>query len=192
MRGLKRLLGRVYLGLFGWEDFGAPPDIPKFVLIAAPHTSNWDFPFMLAFAWVHGIRLGWLGKHTLFRPPFGWFFRATGGVAVDRRAPQGLVAQVAEAFERADRLIVAIPPEASRSRREYWKSGFYRIAEQAGVPIVLGVLDFAQRKGGFGPVIEPSGDLHADMDLIREFYADKTGKRPQEFGPVRLRDEDER
>jgi 1-acyl-sn-glycerol-3-phosphate acyltransferase len=188
---MKKLLGHAFLKLFGWKSIGGPPDVRKFVLVAAPHTSNWDFPFMLAFAWVYDIRLSWLGKHTLFRAPFGWFFRLTGGISVDRRSPQGLVGQVAQAFADADELVVAIPPEGSRSRREYWKSGFYHIARSAGVPIVLGVLDYERRLGGFGPVIEPSGDLRADVDRAREYYADKRGKFPEEFGPVRLREEAE-
>lgn len=187
---MKKLLGHAFLKMMGWKSIGGPPDIRKYVLVAAPHTTNWDFPLMLAFAWVYDVRLSWLGKHTLFRAPFGWFFRLTGGIAVDRRSPQGLVGSVAQAFDAVDELVVAIPPEASRSRREHWKSGFYHIARQAGVPIVLGVLDYERRLGGFGPVVEPSGNLRADMDRVREYYADKRGKYPEEFGPVRLREEE--
>jgi 1-acyl-sn-glycerol-3-phosphate acyltransferase len=188
---VKKLIGRAYLNLLGWRSLGGAPRLRKYVLVAAPHTSNWDFPLLLAFSWVHDVRVSWLGKHTLFRGPMGWFFRATGGIPVDRRAAQGVVASVAAAFRDADRLIVAISPEGSRSHREHWKSGFYHVARTANVPIVLGVLDYGRREGGFGPVIEPSGDVHADMDRIREFYADKQGKRPAQFGPVRLREEAE-
>lgn len=186
---MKKLLGHAFLKLLGWRSIGRRPDLPKYVLIAAPHTSNWDFAFMLAFAWIDDVKLSWLGKHTLFRAPFGWFFRRTGGIPVDRRSAQGLVGAVAQAFDRADELVVAIPPEGSRGRREYWKSGFYHLARTAQVPIVLGVLDYERRLGGFGPVVVPSGDVSADMDRVREYYADKRGKYPEHFGPVRLREE---
>jgi 1-acyl-sn-glycerol-3-phosphate acyltransferase len=187
---MRRLIGRLFLGLHGWSLLGEPPKVPKYVLISAPHTSNWDFPFMIAISWLHGMKVHWLGKRALFRPPFGWFFRAMGGLPVDRRAAHGVVGEVAEAFNGRDKLVVAIAPEGSRGYRDHWKSGFWHIAKTAGVPLILGTLDYGGKRGGFGPTLIPGDDIHADMDTIREFYADKVGKVPEDFGPIRLREED--
>jgi 1-acyl-sn-glycerol-3-phosphate acyltransferase len=187
---LTALLGRMILGAFGWKTVGGPPAHGKYVLVAAPHTSGWDFPFTVATFWKHGVKLHWIGKHTLFKPPFGGFFRALGGIAVDRRAPQNLVQTLAQRFAESERLVVAVPVEGTRKRQEYWKSGFYHIARAAGVPVVLGALDFVKKEATLGPAIFLTGDMKADMDKIRAFYADKVGKHPEWFGPVRLRDEE--
>lgn len=145
---------------------------------------------MLAIAWVYGIRVSWMGKHTLFRRPFGPVMRSLGGIAVDRRAPHGVVGQMAEIFADREQLILAVPPEGTRKRVEHWKSGFYEIARAADVPIAAGFLDYRRRRGGIGPLIRPTGDVAADMDDIREFYADKTGRHPERFAVPRLRAED--
>ena len=185
------LLGRMILGAFGWKTVGGPPaDCPKYVLVAAPHTSNWDFPFTVATFWKLRVKLHWVGKRTLFKPPFGGFFRALGGISVDRRSSQNLVQQLAARFAEAEHLVVAVPVEGTRQRQEYWKSGFYHIALAANVPVVLGSLDFPNKLAILGPAIHLTGDMKADMDRIRAFYADKTGKHPEWFGPVRLKDED--
>ena len=184
------LLGRMILGAYGWKTVGAPPaDCPKYVLVAAPHTSNWDFPFTVSTFWKLGVKLHWIGKHTLFQGPFGWFFRATGGIPIDRRSSQSLVQTLAARFAEAEHLVVAVPVEGTRKRQEYWKSGFYHIARAANVPVVLGALDFQKKEATLGPAIHLTGDITADMDRIRAFYADKVGKHPQWFGPVRLKDE---
>ncbi|NVB39701.1 lysophospholipid acyltransferase family protein [Pseudenhygromyxa sp. WMMC2535] len=190
MKRLKRFLGKGYLRLIGWRWEGERPEVPKYVLIAAPHTSNWDLFHMLAFAWVFDIPLSWMGKHTLFRGFGKRLFLALGGVPVDRRAPQGLVAQVAEEFSRRERMVLAVPPEGTRGYRDYWKSGFYYIALAAKVPILMGFLDFGNKRGGYGPLLWPTGDVKADMDQIRAFYGDKSGRYPELFGPVRLKVED--
>ena len=184
-----RGLGRLYLRISGWRVEGRFPDAAKTVVIAAPHTSNWDMPLMLAMAWVLDVRPAWLGKQELFRRPFGWFMRRLGGVPVDRTARQNTVRQAVERFDALERLHLVIPPSGTRSRATHWRSGFYHIAREANVPIVLGYLDYARRRGGFGPELHPSGDLRADMDAIRRFYADKTGRHPEQFGPVRLAEE---
>lgn len=183
-------ISRLFLKLTGWEPEGDRPTPPKFVLIAAPHTSNWDFPYLIALSAVYGVRLRWVGKHTLFRFPFGWLMRALGGISVDRRRSGNMVSRMAEIVREADEIALAVPAEGTRSRVEHWKSGFYHVAREAGVPIVLGFLDFKRRRGGFGPAIVPTGDLRADMDRIRAFYADKIGKNPERFGPVRLKEEE--
>ena len=159
-------------------------------MIAAPHSTNWDFPLTLAIAKVTGIRISWLGKDALFKGPMGPIMRWLGGVAIDRRAPGGMVAHLASQFADHARLVLVVPAEGTRSKTEHWKSGFYRIAETAGVPIVCAFVDGRTRTGGFGPVIAPTGDLTADMDRIRAFYAGKEGIKPGRFGPVRLREED--
>nr|AIA15874.1 Acyltransferase [uncultured bacterium]AIA16054.1 Acyltransferase [uncultured bacterium] len=114
------LLGRFWLWLFGWKIHGETPSYRKFVLIAAPHTSNWDFPFMLATAYAMRVRISWFGKHTLFIPPWGWFMRKLGGIPVDRGAPHTLVMQMAENFKNSEDLVLAVPPEGTRSKSTYW------------------------------------------------------------------------
>ena len=160
------------------------------MLIAAPHTSNWDLVYLLALAEVYGLRISWMGKHTLFRPPLGALFRALGGIPIRRHERGDRVAAMAKEFSERERFALVVPSEATRGWAPYWKSGFYHIARRAGVPIVMGFLDYGRRRGGFGPALLASGDLKRDMDTIRGFYADKVGKYPEQFGPVRLREEE--
>lgn len=180
---VKKAVGVAWLRAFGWTaDDVLPP--PKAVVVAAPHTSNWDFPFTLAITWSLGLDLAFLGKHTLFKPPFGTFFRLLGGIPVDRRSPQNLVQQVAERLKSADELLVIVPPEGTRSGGGRWKTGFYWIAREAHVPIVLGYLDFAKKRGGFGTVLQPTGDLASDGERIRAFYRGVQGKHPERVSEV--------
>ena len=181
--------GRLWLGLFGWKVQGVTPSYRKFVFIAAPHTSGWDLPFMLATAYVMGVRISWLGKHTLFVPPWGWLMRKLGGIPVDRRAPHSLVNQLAEKFKSSDYLVLAVPPEGTRGRVALWKSGFYHIASQGGVPIGLGYLDYDRKLCGLGMFVIPSGDVKDDMDKIRAFYRDVRGKHPGLESEPRLQEE---
>ncbi len=189
-KAIKRAIGRSYLRLAGWRAEGGRPSASSYVLIAAPHTSNWDLPHMLALSYVYDVPIRWAGKHTLFRFPYGWFMRALGGIAIVRHERRGRVQQLADLFDEHPGLVLTVPAEGTRSRREHWKSGFYHIARMADVPIVCGYLDYATKRGGFGPAIQPTGDVRADMDKIRAFYADKHGLYPELFGPVRLREED--
>jgi 1-acyl-sn-glycerol-3-phosphate acyltransferase len=186
-----RGLGALYLRLAGWRIEGRFPDAAKAVVIAAPHTSNWDLPLMLAIAYGLGIRPAWLGKRELFRWPIGRLMRALGGLPVDRAAPQNLVQQAAERFRTVDRLHLVIPPSGTRSRATHWKSGFYHIARGGRVPIVCAFLDYRRRVGGIGPVLIPSGNVTEDMARIRAFYADIVAKFPEAATPVRLREEEE-
>ena len=163
--------------------------MPVCVLVAAPHTSNWDFFLMLAMAWQSDLSPRWLGKKEMFAGPLRFLFRALGGVPVDRTHPGSLVADVAAHAGAATSLALVVPAEGTRAEGEYWKSGFYRIAREAHIPIVLSYLDGPSRTGGFGPVIHPTGDVKADMDLIRAFYADKAGVKPKNKTTPRLRDE---
>jgi 1-acyl-sn-glycerol-3-phosphate acyltransferase len=189
-RKIKYWMGRAWMRAFGWRVEGALPPTPKFVFIAAPHTSNWDLPFMLMTAYVLGARISWLGKHTLFRGPFGWLMKALGGIPVDRRSPQNLVQQVAARFAASGELILAVPPEGTRKQVAYWKSGFYQIARAAQVPVGMGFLDFKRKVAGLGPLLHTTGDVRADMDQIRAFYRDIRGKRPALESTPRLREED--
>ena len=158
--------------------------------VCAPHTSNVDYLMMLAVSWYQGFTLSFLGKDSLFNGPIGIIMRMTGGVPVDRRSPQGLVGQLVDRFAENPDMVLAVPAEGTRRYSEYWKSGFYRIAVAADVPICLAFVDRATKTTGCGPMLRPSGDLAADMDVIREFYGSKVGWKPENFGPIRLRDEE--
>lgn len=182
-------VGRLWLGFFGWEVRGDATAFRKCVFIAAPHTSNWDFPFMLAAAYVLGVRASWMGKHTLFAPPWGWFFRGLGGIPVDRGAPQSLVAQMAGRFRESDELLLGVAPEGTRGKVAFWKSGFYHIAVESGVPLGLGFLDYDRKLCGLGPYLTPTGNFTEDMDKIRDFYRNVRGKHPQLQSEPRLREE---
>jgi 1-acyl-sn-glycerol-3-phosphate acyltransferase len=186
---LARAVGHLYLRLFGWRVEGVLPPGAKVVAIAAPHTSNWDMPLMLAVSYVLGVRPSWLGKRELFRWPFGSFMRSLGGIPVDRGKTANMVRQVVDAFRRAQRLHIVIPPAATRSRAAHWKSGFYHIARGACVPMVCTFLDYRRKVGGVGPVLMASGSVTRDMAVIRGFYATVTGKYPKKTTPVYLLEE---
>ncbi len=184
-------LARLWMLAFGWDvDGEAPPGVPRAVVIAAPHTTNWDLPHMLAAGFIFRLRLSWMGKDTLFVGPFGWFLRWMGGVPVDRRAPRGMVKEVARQFDAVDRLALAVPPSGTRKRAAHWKSGFYWIAVEAKVPILMCYLDYANRRAGIGPVLHPTGDIRADMDVIRAFYHGRRGKFPDAETPILVREEE--
>lgn len=167
---------------------GTPPEAQAYVLVAAPHTSWLDLPLMLGIAWASGVVPGFLAKKELFRPPFGAMLRGVGAIRVDRENPGTLVSDLAARAAREPFALV-IAPEATRGLAPGWKSGFYRIAQAADVPIALSFVDGPTRRGGWGPVIVPSGDIAADMERIREFYADKHGVVPDRASPVVLRAE---
>jgi 1-acyl-sn-glycerol-3-phosphate acyltransferase len=187
---IKRWIGEAFLRIAGWKTEGERPTRDRYVIIAAPHTSNWDMPLMLAMAFVYDIPVRWMGKHTLFKAPFGPFFKSLGGIPIVRDRPGGVVGQMVEHFENNDSLVLMVPAEGTRSHVDYWKSGFYHIARAADVPVVLSFLDFGKKVGGIGPSIELTGDFKADMDRIRAFYAGKQGHRPENVGVIRLREED--
>ena len=159
-------------------------------MAVGPHTTNWDFPILLAFSWVYGVRLAWVGKASLFTGPLGWLLRRLGGIPVVRDQRKGVVAQLAERFDQSDALILAIPPEGTRAFAERWRSGFYHIAKAAGVPIVIGTLDWSKKVGDYSEAIWPTGDIRADMERIRAFWEGKTGKFPDQVGPARLAEEE--
>ncbi len=188
-----KLLARTFLSSHGWETVGTPAAADKkVVIIAAPHTSNWDLIHLLAIMSILDVKISWMGKHTLFWWPLGPILRALGGIPVRRDHPEGVVEQIVRAFDEAETLSLIITPEGTRRYTPHWKSGFYRIAKAAGVPIQLGFVEFARRQAGFGPTFMPSDDLRADMDKIRAFYADKAACYPNQVSEIRLREEEVR
>jgi 1-acyl-sn-glycerol-3-phosphate acyltransferase len=186
---IKRSIGKLVVRLFRYRQVGDAPDVPVCVMVAAPHTSNWDFILMIAMAWSNGLDVVWLGKKEMFAGPASWLFRAMGGIPVDRKSPAGLVDAVVELAGSGRHVAIVIPPEGTRAKRTYWKSGFRRIARAADVPVSLSFLDGPTRTGGFGPLLTMTDDVVADMDQVRAFYADKLGVRPGYFTPPLLREE---
>jgi 1-acyl-sn-glycerol-3-phosphate acyltransferase len=189
-RPVRQFLARLFIRMTGWKPDGVRPEANQFVLIAAPHTTNWDFVYLLAFASYFELEISWMGKQSLFRWPFGQIMRALGGISVRREKRENLVMAMARSFDDHPILGLVVPAEGTRGHVEYWKSGFYHIANTANVPIVMSYLDYAKKTGGFGPAFSPSGDVRKDMDFIRAFYAGRQGKYPALFGQVRLREED--
>jgi len=176
--------------LAGWHLVGQPPPRDGVgVLLAAPHTSYWDYVLMLGVLWQVGIPTRFLGKRELFRGPLGVLMRATGGIPVDRDDPSGIVREVAARAGAGESFLLVVAAEGTRGRGERWRSGFYRIAESADMPVTMAFVDGPSRSAGFGPTFTPTGDVAADMDLVREFYADKRGIHPAKRTEPRLRDE---
>jgi 1-acyl-sn-glycerol-3-phosphate acyltransferase len=186
---LRRLVSRVYWACSRWTLAGEPAPQGPSVLIGAPHTSNWDFVLMLAIAWRHGIDIRWLGKASLFSGWRGPIMRGLGGIPVDRSDPSRVVAEVIGRIRAGEVFGLVVTPDGTRSANTYWKSGFYRIARQAGLPLTLGFVDRTTMTTGLGPTFDLTGDVAADMDRIRRFYADKAGLRPELRTEPRLRDE---
>jgi 1-acyl-sn-glycerol-3-phosphate acyltransferase len=179
-------LAHAILKMFGWEATGVFPDLPKFVLVGAPHTTNWDFPLAMLLMFAGGVRFNWIGKDSLFRWPMEGFFRRLGGIPVKRERNSNFVGQIVDAFNHSSHLIIAIAPEGTRSLAKRWKTGFYYMALGAQVPLVLGFVDYRRRQVGVGPVIHPSEDIEATFAELRAFYADKTGKYPHKKGEITL------
>jgi 1-acyl-sn-glycerol-3-phosphate acyltransferase len=176
---LMRGLASSFLKAFGWRLEGRLPDVDKMVVIAAPHTSNWDLPILLSLAFALRAKASWLGKHSLFRWPLGFLFRWMGGIPVYRSASQNMVAQSVEMFRNSEKLILTIPPEGTRGKVSHWKTGFYYIALGAETPIAMGFIDYKRKAVGVGPTLYPTGDIEADMEIIRNFYVNVTAKYPE-------------
>lgn len=172
---LLRALSIAFLRLTGWTIEGAlPADAAKCIPIAAPHTSNWDLPYTLMVAFQLRLHVCWMGKESIFRPPFRGVMRWLGGIPVDRDKSNNLVAA-------SGPLQLTVPPEATRSKARNWKTGFYYIAVGAGVPIVMPYMDCATKRSGLGPVFVPTGDMACDMEAIKAFYAPFKGKNAAQF-----------
>lgn len=175
-----RAIGRAYLGLAGWRIEGAFPADPKYVVIVAPHTSNWDFPLGVAVLFAVELRISWLAKHSMFVFPFTTFFRWLGGIPVNRNASHGVVGECVRAFNAAPALMLALAPEGTRKGVSQWKSGFYLIAAKARVPILPVGFDYREHVVRVMPLFQPSGNLEQDLPLIQARFNDVHGyrKRP--------------
>lgn len=178
-----RWLGRVGLGLCGWRVTGNLPDTEKILVIGAPHTSNWDWVVALFTMFALDIRMTVLIKDTAFWWPAGWFLRVTGAMPVNRRNPAGIAAEVARNVRAAERIIVVITPEGTRSRVEKWKTGFLRIAEAAELPVVQVSFDYPSRTLHLGPIAQLTGDTETDIARIRDYYRPFRGYRPENQSP---------
>lgn len=187
---LRRLVSRLYWACSRWTLSTEPAPARPTVLLGVPHTSNWDFALMLAIAWRLGIHVRWLGKASLFDGWRGPLMRKLGGIPVDRSDPSRVVSDVVARIRGGEKFGLVVTPEGTRGAGAYWKSGFYRIARETGLPVTLGYVDRTTMTTGLGPTIELTGDVRADMDVIRAFYADKSGMRPEYRTEPRLREED--
>ncbi len=176
-----RWISALYLTLAGWKLRGDWPALDKAVLVAAPHTSNWDGINMLAAAGYYRVRLRWMGKKSLTEGPFGWLIKALGCVPIDRSGSHDVVNAMRAAFAAHDRMVLAIPPEGTRSLVGEWKSGFWHIAVAADVPLVLSVLDYGKKCVTLPAVLYPGGDYEADLAFIRGYYAGAVGKNRTQF-----------
>jgi 1-acyl-sn-glycerol-3-phosphate acyltransferase len=176
-----RALGRGLLRLFGWRMVGSPPNVPKLMIIAAPHTSNWDGFFLLVAMMAAGLDLRWVGKHTLFKGVLGKFLLWAGGVSVNRSSARDFIGSVVATYAERDSLALVMAPEGTRKPTERWKTGFYRIAKEANVPIVVGYMNYGNKTAGFGPGLSASQDVEDYFDQLRNFVQDITPRHPHRF-----------
>ena len=183
---LAHTIARTILRLMGWRTHVIPPRTSRYVLIGAPHTSNWDFIIILLLMAAESIPVRWMGKDTLFRWPLGIFWRSMGVIPVNRRERTNLVDQVAAKFDEIDDLIIGLSPEGTRSKASHWHTGFYYIASKANVPIVMAYIDYENKVCGLGPSIKPTGDIQADFGIIRDFYSVIVGKHPHKQGKIEI------
>lgn len=188
----RRWVARLVWRACGWTLVGERPSQRVGILVGAPHTSNLDYLLMLGITWQFGLRTKFLGKKELFRGPLGWLMRATGGIPVDRANPGSVVRELMRATKEEQDFLLVVAAEGTRSKGDYWKSGFYRIAKATRIPVTLGFVDGPRKHAGFGPSFVPGQggrSVREDMDFVREFYADKPGLRPANRTEPRLREE---
>ena len=179
-------VAKFLLWLGRWTAVGPTPGLRKAVIIGAPHTSYWDGYWLLVYKVAYGIDVKFFIKESMFWFPMSLLLNGLGGVPLNRGDARAAVKQAVAAFENNDNYLFGLAPEGTRSKTNGWKSDFYRIAEGAGVPVVLGFFDYENRRLGFGPSMSLTGDMDADMLIIRSFYASVTGKRPEKTCPVEL------
>jgi 1-acyl-sn-glycerol-3-phosphate acyltransferase len=179
LSGIFHHIAKSTLGAIGWHVDGQLPDLPKFILVGAPHTSNWDFVLFLGVIFTLRANVGFMGKAELFNNPLGWFFRWCGGVPVDRSKSTGLVDQMVQACRAAERFILVIAPEGTRHRVVEWKRGFYHIAKGAGIPIVIAIVDGKHKTVRLGQVFQPTENMEADMKTIQGFFTGVVGINPR-------------
>jgi 1-acyl-sn-glycerol-3-phosphate acyltransferase len=174
-----RWMALIIFHLTGWKPAGKRPCMSRYVIIAAPHTSNWDFLYTICLAFILEIKAFIMMKAAWFRWPIGPFLRWFGAIPVDRSKSGHVVAQSIQAFRAHPQMVLLVAPSGTRRKVMYWKTGFYHIANGANVPIVLGYLDYRRKVGGIGPVVHTTGNMEEDMKIIQDFYAGIEGKYPQ-------------
>jgi len=176
------------LRLAGWRGVLAQPVPLRCVVVFYPHTSNWDFPLGLMAKWLFGVHFRFIAKQSLFATPLAFWLRRWGGIPVDRSGHTGVIARLAAEFASHDDFRLVVAPEGTRSLTGHWKSGFYHLARAAEVPLALAFIDYRRHEVGVGGFLDLTGDVAADMARIAGFYADKTARRPEHAGPIRLDD----
>ncbi len=181
---MKKWWGKTLLGIFGWKVEGAVPnDLKRMVMVAAPHTSNWDYPIAIVAFMVIGIRMRYFIKDSYTKPPLGFIFKGLGAIGVNRSRRGNLTQFAVELLNESSEMVILVPAEGTRGKVEKWKTGFYHIAVEAEVPIVLGYVNYKNKIAGIGPVYYPTGDFQTDMDHIQKFYEDKVGRFPDQYNP---------
>ena len=180
-------IARALLRLIGWRSVLVWPDKAKGIIVVYPHTSNWDFIIGVLYKVGAGLPARWMGKDTLFRWPFRSLLVRMGGIPINRRERTGFVQTLLSEFDRNEWMWLAVAPEGTRSHTDHWKSGFYRIAVAAGLPVGLGFIDYSTRTIGIDTYLDMTGNPELDLARIRDFYADKHGRRPELAGEIRLR-----
>ena len=180
-------LARLVLKIGGWTAVGGIPDEPKAVFIAAPHTSNWDGLWALTYKVAVGLDIHFFAKHSLFWFPLGALLRGLGGIPLDRSRAKSAVALAVDMFATEEQFYFGLAPEGTRGYRDAWKSGFYRIAIAADVPVYLGLIDYGKKEVGIGGRLDLSGDQDADLQKCIEFYAGVEGRWPEKTTPIRFK-----
>ncbi len=189
--GFAHWLGKTIIKLTGWQVAGAVPKHNRsMIIIAAPHTSNWDLFFLLGAAYSFRLSIKWLMKASVFVPVVGSALKFLGGIPVDRSQRNNLVSDLARQINESDGIALVVPPAGTRAYTEYWKSGFYQIALAANIPVVCGYLDYPNKIAGLGESFDLTGDVNKDMNRIRDFYKPITGRHPDQKSRIRLREED--
>lgn len=181
---MKPLLGKIILKIMGWKsEYPKEYQIDKFVIIAAPHTSNWDLLFALAVFWKLKIPMKYFIKDSFTKPPHGWFFKMIGAIGVDRKKAGNLVHHAAATLQKMDHIALMVPAEGTRSYVKKWKTGFYHIAKKANVPVALGYLDYKNKIAGVGGLVYLTDNFENDMKIIEDFYQKIEGKHPEKYNP---------
>jgi len=185
-------ISKFILKSIGWKIDRNLPVEKKYIIIGAFHTSNLDLVLSLLCMAAIGLKFNWIGKHTLFKWPLGAFFKFIGGIPVNRGVHSGFIPKAASLFNDTDELVIAISPEGTRSKTEYWKTGFYYIALEAKIPIAMGYFDYPSKQVGIGEYFIPGGDIQQDFEKIKQFYGTKSGKNPEKQGDIKIKNSEKK